>query len=340
MLDSSKLREFDIHELLNRQGVEWSEDNKNVSDKCVGVCCPSCPGGDTNFHLGIFKDTKTYVCWKCAAHGNLVSLCKLLFGWDANRTRAEIEMETVGPVDARTRIREALGREVVPKVEKEKLVYGYPEHCLSLSTANANNMPTRFKRLAQFLKKRKFTSKFVMARSSRLCIYGRYSKRLILRIEGADGEMVGFQARDLTGTAAKKYDTPPHFAMHDYLYGQHRAVRHSPIILVEGIFDCWRHNYMHNVLAIFGTKMSKLQRSFIAMLRPTSIVVALDSDAHGVAVKMARSFGHICASAALKFDEGEDPDSTDPEDFMQMIHDSGVGEQDLKKLLKGSVDDA
>jgi DNA primase len=61
---------------------------------------------------------------------------------------------------------------------------------------------------------------------------------VIIPIYDLDGELVSFQGRDITGTAAKKYLFPPGFASTGkYLYNGHNANMSQSAVLCEGAFD-------------------------------------------------------------------------------------------------------
>lgn len=61
-----ELLTFDVLEWLDKKGVPYDSEGKNISTGWVGIECPFCPDSDPSNHLGINLEKKTINCWRCS----------------------------------------------------------------------------------------------------------------------------------------------------------------------------------------------------------------------------------------------------------------------------------
>lgn len=68
--------------------------------------------------------------------------------------------------------------------------------------------------------------------------YQLWEERIVIPVFNLDGEMIAFQGRDITGTAAKKYLFPPAVkSTGSVLFNGHNAKGAKTVIVCEGVFD-------------------------------------------------------------------------------------------------------
>jgi DNA primase len=130
-----------------------------------------------------------------------------------------------------------------------------------------------------FLEDRGFTKDILKAFKVGYCFAGYYSHRLILPILPY-GEVLGFTARDLTGTASRKYLFPKGFNAHDYIYTTFEPhTLPSLVFIVEGIFDAWSVVMQgYHAIAIFSKSLSPAQYNKINSLNIKQLFIMLDGD--------------------------------------------------------------
>jgi len=71
-------QQFDIVEVAERCGISL---NSRTLDRAeVEAWCPFCPTKSSDYHLYLNRDKERFVCYKCSARGNSVSLYAQVFG--------------------------------------------------------------------------------------------------------------------------------------------------------------------------------------------------------------------------------------------------------------------
>lgn len=121
------------------------------------------------------------------------------------------------------------------------------------------------------------------------------SNRIIIFIKNKEGEIVSWQARDITGKSKIKYLFQPGFKGAEHLYNIDRVTVGEPIIVVEGVMDAWgwiRAGY-GNVVATFGKKISKQQLNLLVSLNPGVVYIAWDGDAGFEKARFAENYSHL-----------------------------------------------
>ena len=127
-----------------------------------------------------------------------------------------------------------------------------------------------------------------------------YANRLYVPIfnHNGDGTLIGWQLRDLTGSASRKYLFPPEDKTSTTLYGLHEAVGCGTVMVVEGVFAKWAWDEVGRSMgsslvenfcvASFGKKLSEDQIDLlIGMPHLKKIILAWDLDAAPQIVKIA-----------------------------------------------------
>lgn len=123
----------------------------------------------------------------------------------------------------------------------------------------------------------------------------RTANRVIIPIYNREGEPIGWQGRDTTGSSFIKYLIQPGFNAGESLYNIHQVKEGSEVIVCEGVMDAWGwiRAGLKNVVATYGKKISDTQVAMLAGLRPSVVYIAWDGDAADKKYKFAEDYGHI-----------------------------------------------
>lgn len=151
------------------------------------------------------------------------------------------------------------------------------------------------------------------------CEFGHYALHLIIPVT-LDGEIVSFQAADLTGRASSKYRSCPDVRsvrpLKHCLYGLDEALSGDQVILVEGVTDKWRVG--RSAVAMFGKGWTLDQMLLLwTRARDKRIKVLLDLDAtkdgEGLSNFLDERFSRV------SYIRLEDGDPLDPGEFDEEV---------------------
>ncbi len=307
------MNEASIIRVLDYFGIAYRTYGKNISIGVVGVCCPYCE--DSNFHLGIFKESGIFSCWKCTTKGDFFSLL-----YTINRISRD-EVEQILLLGGLERSIEKNGEKQKQKIVRPKL----PDDLIPLNKDFfVECQYALIKQLIKrFLSRRNYTIEDCFFWLSSVCMEEPYNNRLILPIFNTK-KFVSFQAYDLTGTNSPKYKNFPGFSIKNYFYGIDQLKNTKRIILVEGVFDVWR--LRGEAIGTFGVNLSKIQKAQIVELLSScgyvELVMAFDNDAYDLASNIGRYFSPFAKVKVLRFPKGEDPDSFGVDRTLQLIDDT------------------
>ena len=262
--------------ILQHFRVPFTERHPSISKVCYGVDCPFC--GDSNKHLGIFKENGNYSCFKCGAKGSLFKLLQTLKGI-SYKEYYEISGKTFSNLNK--------PKDELDKIfnrKKGTIMESKPLDFSGLISTNLGRLPDSIKRqIDRFLIERRLTHKIL---ESYCCFYGAsgyFTGRLVIPIFSFKNdkwnEIVGLVGRDLTDTSKSKYKFNEGFKKSDYLYFAKKPVKNEIIVLVEGIFDVWSVYITTklNSCATFGSVISKKQIYLLNDITDKIIYLA-DSD--------------------------------------------------------------
>jgi len=297
-----------MKDYLESQGIA----TRRRSNQWLNICCPFCIGkssgsADFDFRLGI-NEAEFYHCFRCSRTGNTQFLLQELVGLsESEYTKIFTEGQLLSEEPTDTQIANIFAKkEIEQKEEVEVILPGTPvSHILGV-----------FGCLDKFIESRGFNIDMYERAGCRYCGSGRYAGRLIFPIY-YKGELVSFQARDVTGKKKPKFDSLGGVNIHSYTYCLEES---SDIIVVEGMMDAWRTGAGAN--ALFGKEMTKKQRNILTtkLLCGTSIVFALDGDAKLKSMEYAEDmaiFGKPCGYADLSL--GQDPDSVGRDTLLNSV---------------------
>jgi len=252
---------MDITKLFKDHRIPFSTEHKNIRDGWIGLeDCPFC-GSRGKYHLGYNTYENYFSCWQCGGHSSIHSISKIL---GVNWKRAE---EIVGKYGG--------------------TVKSYKEHRVRVGTKKFK-LPSGDLSLQKqhklYLKKRSFDWEYledvwrIKGTEPMSELDGLYYSFRILAPIYWDGQLVTFQARDITDKHMAKYMAcPPEYEIISHkhiLYGiqEHWQERG---ICVEGIFDAWRLGT--GAFATFGVKYTREQiRAIVTHFK--EVVVAFDPE--------------------------------------------------------------
>jgi len=294
------LEKVNLVDILKHYRIDYQEFGRNIGTDCIGVCCPFCK--ENNYHLGIFKEGGNFSCWKCKYSGSLYELLR--------------ELIKVPYYDFVITIKRLEATRKAPEYEKkqeEKKYPKLPDFCVEAEKCHI------FPVFQKFIKKRKLNMDTLIERNVHFCYAGKYTHRMILPIYH-HYQLIGFQARDLTGWGKKKYDNPEHFPITNYFYNFDRAKYFRSIIIVEGIFDCWRIAELDGVVASFTSNLSTQQQLLLVEeIKPKEVIIAWDFDAYRTALKIGKKIASLFKTKVLILPEDRDPDLLGIEPIKQLI---------------------
>lgn len=304
--------------LLERFDVEYWTYGKNVSRDSINVRCPYC--SDTSNHLGIFINSMLFNCWKCERKGHFSRVLAYLTGLPVSTC------EDLCKQDQSKEQRSALDRikGIVNKIKTSEASSKHPvkearlpeyTHLLSHSYDKSNGPMLPLLRF--FLKRRHFTIDDCIYHYCSICVAGSFSHRLIIPIL-LDGKIVAYQGADLTGKSKLKYKNSLD-EINQFLYGYDDIQSNNRIILVEGVFDVWR--LRDNVLATFGTHLTKEQKLLLREKKPSEIILCWDGDAYFKSRKQVSELSAYVNAPihCIPLPRNEDPDSYSRTKTLQTI---------------------
>lgn len=295
---------MDIKRLLGDYNVPFvTEGNKHCTRGWVNIHCPFC-AGSKNFHLGLQEEGKAAHCWRCGQHPVVKTLSSIL-NLPQSRTRAI--MQKYGTI-RRKRIAE-------PTVAINPLKYPKPNNKLT--------KPYKDYLSARGFDPDKLEQEWQLQQTGPVSYLDDidYSYRIIIPVIW-DGEIVTFQARDITDKNDFKYlACPKHREKIHHktiLYGRQDLWQNCDgIIIVEGVTDVWRLGT--SAVATFGTQF-KMEQVLQLAKHNNNFFIIFDDDiqaqkqARALATKL-KALGKTAQIEKIK----EDPGGMEQEDADYLV---------------------
>jgi len=289
-----------IISVLEHHEIQYWTYGKNVSEDSINIQCPFCD--DHSNHCGIFITTLGYHCWRCNRTGTF----DFLIAYVTRRPVAECteEIASFGISFGRDAVEQILDLLDPPTEEQDG---DHPDEISLPSFFEPVTLETRFPLLDQYLNRRNISRETLMEHQCGICTVGECMNRLVVPVY-FQGELVSYQAADMTGRSDVKYRTA-HNEINQFLY---RWDQIDPtlgyLILVEGVLDAWRVG--GNVVATFGTSLTTQQRTLITDAQIPYVLLCWDSDAWIHArEEMEELLPYIPNVGMVQLPIGEDPDS-------------------------------
>ena len=297
---------MDISRLLRDYGIAYvTEGHSHTTEGWVNVHCPFCPGSQ-DFHLGIHEEGTGCHCWRCGGHSTTAALSRVL-RLPEREIRGILQKYRLG----RRRTEDPKRIAIFP--------FKYPAPNSPLSRHYKGYLAHRG------FDPEKLETEWNLFQSgpvSRLDGIS-YNYRIIIPIIWG-GEVVSFQARDITGDAPLKYLACPkrrEKIHHKHIvYGNQEKARRSPaIIVVEGVTDVWRLG--PSSVATFGISFRTEQVLTLAQMN-NRFFILFDTDpqaqeqARKLAVKL-KTLGK--KTEVIRIMDGEDPGSMKQKDADKFV---------------------
>lgn len=297
-----------ITRILKQYNITFWTEGKNVSIDSVNINCPFC--NDPSNHLGIFVDTGVFSCWRCNKSGPFVYLLKKLTGLSNEECERIVETGTTFKESAIEQIENITKvKQNFPNVKQSKIEL--PEF-FKLITPDID-----FPLLFHWLDLRNISIDTVIQYQCGICRAGKYMNRIIIPVF-SNGDLVSYQARDLSEFADVRYRSAPG-EINNYLYNYDCIDRR--MIVVEGILDAWRLE--EDVVASFGTSLTEQQKKLILDKKLDELIFVYDDNAYWKAKKQSKFFEPFVENIkVVKLPEGEDPDSLGMEETSKLIENS------------------
>lgn len=286
-------------------GVPYFTSGKNVSEDSVNIRCPFCPD-DPSDHLGVFEGTGVFSCWRCKRKGPFVFLLRVITSRSEEHCQGIID-GTIGYNEEIRRDSEDIINSIINGVEeprrevRKRQFSGIPEFFEFV------DHHTKFPLLDNYLNRRHLHIDTLIDHMCGICRIGKFMNRMIIPIT-FNGEMVAFQAADMSKNPTLKYKTDGE--INDFLY-DYDFLGSDRIIVTEGVLDAWRVG--KDATCTFGTHMTDIQMRLILNKKPKELIFAYDGDYHFEEMKMKsipnQFTPFINVVKVVEFPDDHDPDS-------------------------------
>lgn len=296
-----------LERILKQYDVSYSKVTKNA----VNTQCPFCD--DHEQHLGLFF-SGNFSCWKCKASGSFFDFLSALhnISWQEYK---ELLGGNFVPENqtALQQIKNILNKPC-EQTEQKDIVWP-PQGTMPLSKQLQDPLVKRF------VLKRNLDIKKCLENDVRIGVAGRYTSRFIIPIYFL-GEVVAYQARDMTGRSEAKYLTEG--LVSNLLYNIDNINPEQSVCIAEGIFSSWALN---NSVASFSASLSTEQINLMRDINAQQWILCWDigedgSDAYWKARPVLNQLVAVFGSSKIKYvtlPHGEDPDSLGKEKMKQIL---------------------
>ena len=267
---------------LDKYHIPYQMKGKNISDRCIGVCCPFC--GDDNFHVGIFKDSGFFSCFRCNVRGNLKYLIYSITGVFVK----DLSFQTFTPsaVGVKRQVADILRPEKGEIAIIIRKVAPLPTHCYPIE--DTRFMPTAAK---LFLDERRLPVnnllKFDVMYTSK---WSDMKFKLVFPIF-ENRQLAGWIARDVAKKGSR-YVKAENMETANFLYNYDSLYEGCKVIVCEGVTDVLKlpSHIGYVPVGIFTNKMSSAQKGKLLAFKPKAVIMALDSDAKDKSKALAEYF--------------------------------------------------
>lgn len=254
-------RTFDLPAYLHSRGMTFSESGGQLV-----LDCPRCGG---RRKLYIDSDSKKFICFRCTPEfqGSLLRLVAAFH----NTTFGEA-WRFVQTSFQRARLPQA-----VVDVRPSPAV-GFPDGYQPFSL-NPSRVEIPYVR---YLEGRGVPLSVAMEYHVGYAWLGPLAGRVIVPVV-EDGVVVHWVARDILSRSVPKTLTPRGNKQSHYLFNLTRVRDYPTVVVVEGVFDAFRH--LSSCVASFGKRLSETQVERLLGAGVRRLVLAYDGDAYGAALQ-------------------------------------------------------
>ena len=317
---------MDVKKILNHFGIPFIENHSQVSHKCVGIDCPYC--SEKNKHCGIFLDNGIFTCWKCSKKGTLYKLIKEIKNISYNEYAAFVGIRHQED-DTKSELNKIFRGSKMKNKKEVFNIYELKSEIARFMVPIAEMRITDwyFTAVNNFARKRNISIDVLKKHGVLYAHSGWYQGRIVIPIPPSFREsFAGVTARDITGTADKRYIFPPYFKAHKEIYPTFKySSSLKQFVIVEGVFDAWAISSYAGAIAIFGKTLSDSQLyklvDTISYPKQSEMVVMLDGDAsieefRKVADMLSTFFKNVTIK---KLPQKHDPSSIDTKTLQNLL---------------------
>lgn len=302
-------KQLDLSRMLQDYNIPYAEHgHTRCSNGWINIHCPFCnPNLKKDFHLGYNIQDGNFSCWRCGPH----------YFWDSMEMIFKRPKSVIEPLLKRY----SMTRGASKKERTQK------------KSSSPFQLPSNLSRMQpehrQYLRKRGFipsqienTWKAVATSHSSLLGGLNYKFRILIPIY-FEGQVVSFQARDITGKQHLRYMACPEEReiMHHkhILYRAPQPETNEYGICVEGVFDAWRIGPL--AFATLGIKYTPEQvRMMVRTFKKIVILFDPGEDAKKQSQKLASELSFMGVEVKNIIMEGD----LDPGDMPQQKADELV----------------
>jgi len=222
-----------------------TEGHKHCRPGWVNTGCPYCEG-NPGFHLGWNIEDEYFFCWRCGWHPTVSTISQLTgLLW--------VQVKEILP-------KYGINRTIIQSIKKHKVKFKLPSH-LGLCNAHFDYLYDRGFNPYEIEEKWKISGTGPISKLDKVD----YRFRIIIPYFW-NGEMISFDARDITGKQENKYKACPEqyeiLPRKEILYGNQECWDPNLGICVEGPTDVWRIGSL--AFAVSGIQYKKEQIRIMA----------------------------------------------------------------------------
>lgn len=250
---------IDLERVLESLGIEYHTSGKNNISGCYTFPCPMCDDHSRTGHGNANPETGSYKCWRCKG-ASLATVLTRKSGKSYAIVKKLLDDNTTGSTRVRKEKEYAKELAIVGGTSPLPIQVNYLRS-RGLDPANLElYYGIRYGRLGE------------SANGINV------SLRIIIPVLDEYGTPIAWQARDTTGKSDFRYVFPRSSECLDdskkHLYGAHLCRERKRIVVVEGVFDCWKLG--GGACCTFGTSVTDEQ--ILAMANWEEVVIAFDHE--------------------------------------------------------------
>ena len=232
----------------------------------ISFNCPVCDDGRNKHNLEVNYIDNVYKCWSCGDSENTHGPLGRIFDKYGNKKQKKLY--------------QVFKPETVVKRERKKKALKLPDS-FTLFKDSSTVYPVR-KQAINYLYNRGISDYMIEKYQIGFCDKGDHAGRIVIPSYDSKGELNYYIARSWNPMSRAKYKNPE--AEKDkIIFWENLVDWNKDIFLVEGAFDGL---FLDNVIPMLGKHMSELLFDTIYQKAKGNIIICLDGDAWGNAVKL------------------------------------------------------
>ena len=249
-----------LEEVLGDHGLHYPNRGQ------ISFNCPVCDDGRNKHNLEVNYIDNVYKCWSCGDSENTHGPLGRIFDKYGNRKQKKLY--------------QVFKPETIVKREKKKKTLKLPDS-FTLFKDSSKVYPVR-RQAINYLYSRGISDYMIEKYQIGFCDKGDHAGRIVIPSYDSKGELNYYIARSWNPMSRAKYKNPE--AEKDkIIFWENLVDWNKDIFLVEGAFDGL---FLDNVIPMLGKHMSELLFDTIYQKAKGNIIICLDGDAWGNAVKL------------------------------------------------------